>query len=79
MTAKPQSCGSCKWLRVPANSLGRRVVRRGFDYPCVAPRPELPPMPESIIVHHTRILMTRNEGTTCPTYEPIKPSKETKA
>ena len=48
------SCKTCKFLQVPLDKLGRRVVGQDNTY-CCAFTPELPRLPDSITgTYHSR-------------------------
>lgn len=70
-----QSCKTCKHLDVPLTATGRRVVGKYNTYPCKAPAPELPAMPECVSTHYTwqkvpqRRRMSGGEGAYCPSWE----------
>ena len=70
-----QSCKTCKWLVVEPDTAGRRVVRKDKGYRCIAPMPELPPMPLSVTSHchylppgKIRSRMDGGDGADCPTW-----------
>lgn len=71
MPEKPQCCKTCRFLQITLNSTGNRVVREQNSYNCTCPIPELPPMPESTIMHFSwnRQRIMPDEGENCPAWE----------
>lgn len=71
------SCKKCKHLAVGQNANGRRVVYARNAYGCVAPCPELPPLPDSITCLSgfrwppARSYMSGDDGKGCPLFEPL--------
>ena len=75
-----KSCKTCRYLDVPLNAAGRRVVRKDSPYDCIAPFPKEPVAPDSITSwgvwkdafnqgHKTR-WMFGSEGENCPVWTP---------
>lgn len=72
-----QSCKTCKFLYVPPNKAGKRVVYdRGYH--CAAPAPDAPAMPECITSAYeyrwptSRRSRWPDDGKRCPTWERLK-------
>lgn len=36
---KEKACRTCRYIDVPPDSLGRRIPRKGYAYPCTVPNP----------------------------------------
>lgn len=73
-TTSGTSCRSCRWLDVPLNKSGKRVIRRGQLYPCIVPIAPLPPLPLSVLYNKpywppTKSYMRPDEGLGCPLHE----------
>lgn len=76
------TCRNCRFLDVKPDATGRRRVARGSAQPCLAPVPELPPLPSSITGHYsfpkwppTRAWMGPDDGAGCPVREPLEGKK----
>lgn len=74
--ADQRCCKTCRHLRVAPNAAGRIVVRKDKAYPCDAPIPPMPVLPDSVTsVYGFRWpysgprYMRGNDGATCPTWE----------
>ncbi len=75
-----QCCKTCRFLDVPLDKAGRRVVRKDSVYRCKGPVPAAPNLPDSVTqaygfmrtawVH--RQYMPGDMGTTCPVWEALK-------
>ncbi len=76
-TMTKQSCRTCAHLEVPLDKAGRRIPRAGRNYLCRAPMPDLKAiLPEGCWLRVARLPFTStgmflDEGTTCPTYQPV--------
>ncbi len=72
-----QCCKTCRFLDVPLDKAGRRVVRIHDAFPCTAPLPEMPALPDSITKVYgykpagegRKCWMHGDMGTTCPVWE----------
>ena len=74
------TCRTCKHWGVTPSKTGRIIIRAGSVWPCVAPDPEEPKIPASMLKSYRwswpprRSYMQRDEGKGCATYEPkVKP------
>lgn len=73
---KEQSSRNCKFLDVAPNNAGRIVPLRTHTYRCLAPDPQLPPMPDAITRSYgfkatfSRCYMSPDDGKECPCHEP---------
>ena len=85
MTKAPEKrCGTCRFIHAVSDKDGkRRVLGRSHTYPCTAPIPAMPAMPDSITGYFgfkvptdsMRRNVSSHGGTTCPTWQPyVKPS-----
>ena len=69
-----QSCKACKWLDVPLNKAGKRVVYQHRVYACRWPEPQ-PLLCDAITTHIAfrlplpRYRMAGSDGEHCPTWE----------
>ena len=69
------TCKTCKYLHVPKNKQGRRVIHPGSAYKCEAPAEPLPILPHSVTkgfgFHWPlgRAYMTGEDGINCPLHE----------
>jgi hypothetical protein len=70
------TCGTCKHLKVDPSPSGRIIIRAGDVWPCIAPDPEEPKIPASMLKRYgwswppSRCYMQRDDGEGCATYEP---------
>jgi hypothetical protein len=71
-------CSTCRWLDVPPDAKGRRVVRQGNAYTCTWPAPTAVPWADSVtqardftLQPYRRTRWPCTAGTTCPTWEPL--------
>ena len=74
MKLKEKQCGTCKYLVVPSDARGRRVVRKDRAYQCSAPEPEEPKLPDSMREHDykwppLRHFVGPSSGRNCPVWE----------
>ncbi len=66
-----QCCKTCRFLDVPLDKAGRRVVR-DKSYRCTAPIPEIV-TPDSVERQgFYKVRMCGDMGTTCPVWEALK-------
>ena len=67
-------CKTCKWIEVPPDKGGRKVVRKTRVYSCAFPQPPMI-LPASITNHPNwrdqfpRYRMVGSDGSDCPTWE----------
>ena len=72
------SCRTCKYLNVPLDKAGRRVVRGSYAYPCTAPDTPQPQLPVSITEAYgfkwppPRQWVTPAMGASCPLHEHLQ-------
>lgn len=70
------TCRNCQFLGVTPNAAGKRVVRKGYAYPCTVPV-EMPPLPDSITKAYgfhwppSRSHVEPDDGANCPTFQEI--------
>jgi hypothetical protein len=73
--ATVSNCGSCKYLDVKPDSVGRVVPRKNCAYMCLAPDPEKPLVPASMRNYRLwqwpppRTYMSPSDGEDCPAYK----------
>ena len=75
-----RKCKTCRFLKVPPNRAGRRVVRNDAPYLCNFPVPDIAPLPDSLtdspwfrgLDTIKRKSMVGDEGTSCPTWQPLE-------
>ena len=73
-------CKNCEYLEVLPDAAGRRVVWKDRTYPCLAPLPPNPVVPDCISEHYAykaisvspRRRMEGSEGTLCPIFKARK-------
>lgn len=64
------ACKDCKFMAVPPNAAGRRVIYKDRAYKCVAPEPIWPAIPaciEAPKTHRNWVWSDAYDG--CPTFE----------
>jgi hypothetical protein len=72
--ATVSNCGSCKYLDVKPDALGRVVVRKQNSYQCLAPQPDQPPLPTSVLKRYgwewppLRTYMEGTDGKDCAVF-----------
>lgn len=70
-----KDCRTCKHLAVRPDKLGRIVPRKNEVYRCLAPEPDLPPIPLSVSEVYDfkwpprRTMVTPDHGKDCPVWE----------
>lgn len=68
--ATEMACKDCKFMSVPLNAAGRRVVYKERAYRCQAPEPAWPPIPACMENPKTfRNWIWADAGEGCPTFE----------
>ena len=75
-----RKCKTCRFLKVPPNRAGVRVVRQYATFHCDAPLPESVNIPDSVtkgpwytpFETAPRRRMTGKDGTTCPAWQPLE-------
>ena len=72
---KSRTCRTCRFLNVAPDKAGRIRPQRDGAYQCIAPQPEMPPMPLSITNAYgfnwppSRTYMLPDQDTECPVWE----------
>ena len=75
MTTPERRCGTCRFLHVPPDKSGQRVVRpyRGYECRFVVPAQPLPDSVTRVYGYRTptqELWMEPTDGTKCPVWEP---------
>lgn len=74
-----QCCKTCAWLAVTLDKRNRRIVLDSRTYPCTAPIPEMPLLPDSItnsftykpVTERMRNHVAGSGGVTCPVWKAL--------
>lgn len=76
-----QSCRTCRYLDVPLDKLGRRIVRRDQGYRCIFGPLERPAWPDSVTESYGfrwpgneqrgRRRMVGDDGENCPCWQKL--------
>jgi hypothetical protein len=83
-----KTCKTCVWLDVRPDKRGLRVVRKGNVYRCTFAMNLVawPSLPDSVTTQYSFSLPTEvskrwmqgSDGTSCPTWSPLRDEKDAK-